>query len=682
MKSLRHGLCAGLLLIVVLPVGLARAGEATLHYGFPHPDQTGVAGSLAPGVVGCGGGIGGACVAPGAAVLRIAPSGQVPRGRQGMLAFAAPAGTIVVGGQVRLRLRTKTGGVNVRILQHAGSRWIETRRVRSQAAAARMVPLGSGGTGVAVALTAEAAIPARPARAAGDNQVVVDAVELRVRDVHPPTAGWSDAGGFGGWSWRTGTVCGRLSGSDVGLGVDRLVLRVGDATTEAVAPEGSRLQPRPTHFTADLCVDTRSLDDGVYGTTAYAVDAGDGGSPSARLHGTLRIDNTAPQVDVRLPDDPEERRPTVRLRAYDRASGLADVKVLLDGVPLAVETDGPDLRARPLRDLVDGVYRLQWVARDHAGNVAEGWDTLEVADRTGPVVERLGPFGIAQGLEPVHFRVVDAGSGLVPDGVRIAVDGVDMTALLDVDGPDHRLRPVRPWDSGVHEVRVVAVDRSGNRTVATWTFDGPLPPPPAPEAPVVPADPPEPGAAPDAGADDGSIGAGARTGVRLSVPSRVVLPGGRGNIRIEARRGGRPAVGLRLRVRWQGGATLPSVVVDEAGVAVIRLAVTRPRVLEIDGGGAAADIRVAPGAQIRWQRGARAVRAGGAVVLRGTILPGRSARGSLEAFAGGRWQEALPVRVDARGRFSVRAVLPQRGRYLVRVRVGDLVSDPLRLQGR
>jgi len=681
MKSLRYGFCTALLLFVAFPTAFAHAGEATLHYGFPAHDHIGLAGSVAPGVLGCGGGIGGACVAPGSAVLRITPAGAVPRGRQGSLAFAAPDGTIVVGGQVRLRLRTRTAGVSVRLLQRSGTRWIETHRVRSVAATGRVLPLGGGGTAVAVALAADAAIPARPARAAGDNQVVIDAVDLRVRDLRPPTATWIEAGAFGGWGWRRGVACGRLAGADIGLGVDRLVVEVGGLASEVHAPEGTRLQPRPRDFSAELCVDTHALDDGVYGSAAYAVDAGEGGSPSARLHGTLRVDNTPPEVEIRLPDDPEERRPALRLRAFDRTSGLADVKLSLDGVPLQLQADGREHVGRPLRDLVDGVYRVQWSARDGAGNVAEGSETFEVADRTGPVVERLGPFGIAVGHDPVRFRVIDHGAGVPADGVRIAVDGQDLTALLDIDEAGYALVPPRPWAVGVHEVRIVAVDRSGNRTVTSWTFDGPLPaPPPAPPEP--PIDPIEPPAADDGGEGDASLGAGVRSGVRLGVPPRVVLPGGRGVVRIEARRGGRPASGLRLRLRWQGGATLPSAVVDETGVALVQLVTARPRVLEVDGGGASADIRVAPAARIRWERGARTARAGGAVILRGTILPARQGRGVLEAFAGGRWQETLPVRVDRAGRFRVRAVLPQRGHYLVRVRLGDTVSDALRLQGR
>lgn len=674
-----------LLLLLVLPVSGARAAEADLVFAFPTHDQEGVAASAQAGVHGCGGGLAGACTAAGAAALVLQPRRVIARGRQGMLQFAVPDGTMIIGGSVRLRLRTRAAGVVVRTLQRSGTRWSEQRRVRSTTAAVRVLPIAGGGNAFAVALSATAAINGRAIRTADENRVAIEEVVLRVRDLHAPGVQWLNGGAFEGEDWRSGTVCGSAAAEDHGLGVDRIELRVGSELAALHSEPLSRLRPRPTRLSGSLCLDTRSLADGTYGTSLVAVDGQGEGNRSDRITGLLRVDNAPPEVVVAMPDDPQDRQPVIRVQALDRASGVERIEVALDGEALEVRTDGAFYRAAAPARLTDGRHRISWSVADKAGNVTAGHEVLVIEDRSGPVIERLGPWGVTTADVGIQARIRDDGAGLQPDGVRIAVDERDLTVLADWDDDLLTLRPASGWDPGLHEVRIVAVDRSGNRTVATWSFEVPAPPPPP--APPAPNDPEDPSGGADGDASGAPIADGVdgdlRTptrGVWIEAPAVFAPVGGRGTLRLEVSRDGEPATGLRLRVRWQGGRTLPSSVVDDEGVAEVAVTATRDGILEIDGGGAAADVRVRVRARILWRTGERRTRAGGALILRGSSLPARPGRGSLEAYSAGRWQRVRPVTIGRDGRFSVRVVLPATGRYLVRLHAHGGRSEALRLR--
>ncbi len=672
-----------LLLLLGPAATVSRASEAEVVYGFPSHDQQGVAASAGPGVGGCGGGLGGACIAAGSAVLQLAPRQAVARGRQGLLQFGIPAGTIITGGTVRLRLRTRATGVVTRLLHRSGGRWTEQRRLRSSTTTARTVAVGAGGTELAVALTVETALNARAVRTAAENRVVVDEVVLRVRDLHRPAARWLDGALDDTGLWSSGVVCGSAEGTDHGLGVRRLQLRAGSEFAELEGVGAGRLRPHPERIAGALCVDTRNLDDGVYGTALTAEDGG--GNVSERLTGLVRVDNRAPDVVAATPDDPEDRRPTIRLQALDRMSGVDRVDLTVDGVPLDVEHDGLMYAAGVPYALLDGRHVVEWSVSDKAGNRTSGRETFLIEDRSGPVIERLGPWGVAAADSVIQARVRDDGAGLMPDGVRIAVGGVDRTVFADWDGDVLRLSAAEAWEPGRHAIRIVAVDRSGNRTVATWDFEVLAPASPAPTpAPAPPSepDPAPPGGDPAAAPESGEPETGARVpmqGVRIAAPASFPVVGGRGTLRLEVTRDGAPAAGLRLRVRWQGGRMLPSAVVDEEGVAEIPVIAKTDGILEVDGGGAAADIRVRVRARVTWSKGGRRARVGGALILRGSSAPARAGRGALEAFSAGRWLRVRPVVVGRDGRFSIRVVLPRTGRYLVRVQVHGGRSGTLQL---
>jgi hypothetical protein len=87
----------------------------------------------------------------------------------------------------------------------------------------------------------------------------------------------------------------------------------------------------------------------------------------------------------------------------------------------------------------------------------------------------------------VSAHATDNGAGLAADAWRLAIDGVDVTGAAELGSAGTIVfTPTRAWGEGEHAVRATVIDRSGNRTVRTWTFSLPVSPPPAP-APPLPA---------------------------------------------------------------------------------------------------------------------------------------------------------------------------------------------------
>lgn len=643
-------------LIVFVVGGEARAGEYLLAYERESADPLGLSAQIAPGLSGC---------AAGCATLRIPARVAVAARRQAVLQFAAPAGTTIVDGQVRLRVRTRQPGVTAKVQARFGSRWIDQARVRSPHIATRTTSVGGGGTAVAVALVAESAIPRGAVRAEGDNLVQVESVVLRVRDASPPALRWEDdpAGG----SWLRGALCAALAGEDVGLGIDRLEYAVGPLSAVAQAPVGSRLQPRPAAFAARPCVDTSRLPDGTYGTVAAAVDGTGDGNRSTLTGGLVRVDNTPPEAVFVGPADPEARLPELRLVLHDAASGVDSTRVAVDGLPVVATLLRGELRFTPPQPLIDGLHLVTWQVEDAAGNRTDGREVVAVRDQTAPAIDDVAPNGASGADAEIRARVVDAGAGVAPDGVRIAVDGLDMTAAASYAEGYLRLRHPLGWAPGDHAVQVVAHDRSGNRALATWAFS--VPPPPADPAPApVPA-----------GVEGAIAGPTDATtaGARLRAPRRLVIAGARAALVVEVETEAGPVPDVAVLAIAGDGRRVAAGVTDRDGV--VRLSVPRSagaslRVVALD---AETEIAIEAPPAVRLRTVESRVAVGRSVRLVGNA-PAR-ARVLIEARARGRWVTVVRVAADRGGAFATPVRLPVAGTYAVRARVGSSVSAALRL---
>lgn len=567
----RHRILLSLLLVLPLlaTTSPARAADAVIAFDVAGGDTTGMRVQPAAGMTAC---------AAGCAALRLRPGGAVPTGRQGQISFSAPAGTTIVSAELRLRWRTAQAAVSAHLQSLLGGRWVDQRRLRSAKGTSGAVTAGRGATAVAVTLTADAAVPARRILSEGENAVAVDGVTMTVRDVAPPAVSWSGAAPETG-GWQRGALCGAFGASDAGLGVDRVDYVIGGAQATTGAPAGTRLQPRPATFAGTVCLDSTQLADGTYGTQLTATDTGPDGNRSAPVVGIARIDNTAPAVSYQAPADPEARLPQATLTVADPASGLAGVTATIDGIPAVLRTAGAVTTVVPSASLVDGTHVLAWQAADVAGNTATGRELIGVLDATPPVVDDAQPQGVALPTAAVTAHATDMGSGVDPGAWRVAVDGVDMTGAAEIaPSGTLTLTPVRPWGEGEHVVRVTAADRSGNRSVRTWTFALPVTPP-APVAPPIASAPPtaplDPTAAavdpPAAGTADAVPAAQTRPAPRLRLTAErlrvragreTVLRGAltgvaRRRVRIEARVGGTWRLVVALPVGADGTFTTP-----------------------------------------------------------------------------------------------------------------------------
>ena len=174
------------------------------------------------------------------------------------------------------------------------------------------------------------------------------------------------------------------------------------------------------------------------------------------------VDTTAPILALHSPApglacDPIE----VRVSATDTVSGVASVRVHIDGDPagLPLAEVGGDFWAAAL-SLEEGVHQLEVVAEDVAGNLSDT-ATVEVdLDLSAPIltVEAPGNGACLVGPATIGFSAED----LHLDVLRARLDGVAITsgAIVSADGD--------------HHFHVSAIDACGRMDTHTsdFTIDG------------------------------------------------------------------------------------------------------------------------------------------------------------------------------------------------------------------
>lgn len=665
-----------MVIAVVIAMGflanVAQAADSTVTYTYPSGDSSGMSAQLAPGIGGC---------TVGCASLYADAKTALPARRQGLVAFVAPFGTTIVSAAISLRYRTLNDGLSVHLQTRISGRWLDSRRLHSAAANSGTYRVGGGGTAVAVTLTSDVAVAAKAVKKATDNAVTVTSVSLVVRDSTAPSVAWTGGDPSTGL-WQRGLLCGSFAAQDVGLGIDRVDYAVGGVVASSVAPLGPRLQPRPLLYSGSICFDSAALEDGVYGTALGAIDTNPDGNQSRLVGGVVRVDNTAPVVTFAPPTDSEARMPPLLVQVEDRASGVATTELSVDGVPLLAKVTAGTVVATPTLPLTDGLHRVTWTVVDNAGNSTSDGATIGVADATPPAIDMVAPLGISTAQAAISASVTDGGSGVAIDAIRLAVDGVEVSALSDVADGLIRYEPGRSWAEGDHVVRLTASDRSGNRSVRSWAFQVPLTPlpaaqpttgtaPPADAATIMP--PPVDIEEPTAGANDAALD--------LLLPTTITTHGRRTTLMVATARGGLPAVGQRVQLRWASGVGMSDVVTDESGTAVVVLGATAHGTLRVSVGMTSRSVRVLIGTALLLTAGLRTVRTGGQVQLRGGIHGSTADRVQIEARVGRAWQFVTSIRCLG-SRFATTVRLPSKGHYLVRARVGRLVSQPLRLTAR
>ncbi len=646
-------------------ISQARGAEANITYPFPSIDSSGITASVAAGIAGC---------LVGCSTMQVTPRTALPARRQSMLQFAAPAGTTIQLATIRLRYRTKAVGVSVRVRSRINGRWFDGQRLRSTVGTTSTISAGRGATAVGVALVADTAVSAKAVRSAIENMVTIGSVALVVRDLTVPTVGWIGAQPEAA-GWQRGTVCATAGAQDVGLGIDHIAYSIGSVVTTSTAPTGVRLQPRPLNFTDQLCVDTAQVGDGTYGTSLTAVDTSATGNRSSAVTGLISIDNTPPSVGFVPPPDTETRTPALVLNVEDRTSGVADVSLSLDGFPLSIKRVGSTVTATTVQPLSDGLHRVAWEVLDVAGNSTTGAEIVAIADLTPPTIDQALPQGNATSTSAISARIVDTGAGVAADGVRLAVDGIDVTAMLELTAGIMHYQSLRPWTEGDHAVRMIATDRSGNRSVAEWAFNIPV-------APASTPAPPGDSTAPPAPNGDQNLPTDSSATTVIDAPVRFITRGRSVPLFVEVSRDGLPAAGVRLQLHWNDKALIAQPIVDESGQAAIRVPQAVTGTLTISFRGISVEVSVQPAPAVRLTTRRMRVVAGGAVTLSGTLVGSDLRFVRIEAMVAGRWRFVTEVPVSRRGVFGTPVRLERAGAYLVRASAGRLRSHVLRLVAR
>jgi lipoprotein-anchoring transpeptidase ErfK/SrfK len=243
-----------------------------------------------------------------------------------------------------------------------------------------------------------------------DNRSVTDSVEHRgdglvVAGVHLAdgrhriTVDATAGGIFGGAMHRSWTI--NVDTRPPGLrlaGIPHGWLRSGTLRLRGVTEAGSRVELRAGATT----VHARAAADGRFDFTAnlpdgvlpISVTSRDRAGNVATAAATLRVDATAPQIELHAPATARHSRPRLDASVTD-ANGVAALRATLDGTTFR-------LGGRPRLPLAEGVHWLKLSARDAAGNESRRTARILV-DST----ERLGGVTLIRGARGADVAALE-----------------------------------------------------------------------------------------------------------------------------------------------------------------------------------------------------------------------------------------------------------------------------------
>lgn len=458
-------------------------------------DIAGFTPQLAPGMVGCSITLmPSPCVTspPSVPPLTVYALGSADAWANGSWDLTAPPTTSFVSGQLSVGYRVLNPDVDVFMKARLASESFSTSPVLHDSTgsghASWTIPSGNQVLRVSLRTSVAHTFTDKTA-----NWVKLDSVTATLRDDTAPGLGLSGPLQDGTWHAEHQAVCLDAAATDQGSGVASVTLvGPGGATLASSHPAAnSWLRPGAAADTAHLCTTPSALGDGTHQLSVVATDAA---GESVTRSFALRVDATAPALVSGTPTGSvSDRRPTVSLSVDPGPSGLAELTADLDGQPLSVT--GSDAALTPAADLAYGTHTVSFHAVDNAGNQRDGSYTFQVVDPAPPQLSAAQPAEAAQTelrRPAIGFTVTDAGVGIDPATLRVALDGAEITAAGTFSGGDFSYLPEADLAYGSHRVRVQVSDLSGNAmTPVEWTFS------------VVDATPP---AIADVRPDDGSAG--------------------------------------------------------------------------------------------------------------------------------------------------------------------------------
>ncbi|WP_139984516.1 ThuA domain-containing protein [Nocardioides litoris] len=178
-----------------------------------------------------------------------------------------------------------------------------------------------------------------------------------------------------------------------------------------------------------------------------------------------------PVADTRITAGPSgvnrSRTADVRFTATGQGAGQATFECSLDGSAWA-ECMSP----RTLRNLADGSHTFRVRAVTAGGVDATPAVRTWTVDATGPRIRKVTPTGALRDRTPTIGAVVDDATSRVKGrDLVLYVDGKRVKGVT-YDGARDRMTwtAKKAMSFGRHQVRLVALDAAGNRTVKRWSF--------------------------------------------------------------------------------------------------------------------------------------------------------------------------------------------------------------------
>lgn len=194
---------------------------------------------------------------------------------------------------------------------------------------------------------------------------------------------------------------------------------------------------------------------------------------------SFSVDASAPVVSNALPANgatlPADSKPAISASFSDGGAGVdvARVRLLLDGrdVTAGAQVSTAGISYVPAEALPEGSHSVRLVVADRNGNSGETqWSFVT---RTLPAITAFAPVDVlvnATSPVTVTAQYGDVGSGIDTSGVKLMLDGVDVTPSVQVGETSLSFSPGNTLPQGLHVLVLSVADKAGNTASATWRF--------------------------------------------------------------------------------------------------------------------------------------------------------------------------------------------------------------------
>lgn len=230
-----------------------------------------------------------------------------------------------------------------------------------------------------------------------------------------------------------------------------------DACSEPVAP-------------FDCDIDTTQIPDGLYDFRVTAIDNA-GNQTISAVQTNRRIDNTEATATVNSIPAFVRGTITVGGTAADAGSGLASVvlRIRLVGAPtwttVCSSATSPISCALNTTTRADGLYEIQILATDNAGNVPVAPDDVQFTiDNSAPSIVMTNPGAALSGVELLESTAADGGSGVanVQYQYKLSSGTIWTNACSGATSPYSCSFDTNTLADGNYDFRAIATDASGN----------------------------------------------------------------------------------------------------------------------------------------------------------------------------------------------------------------------------